>query len=110
MFAVSNASGTLVDTMLSSKSFLSGFILTAFLASASWGQDGQSHGTDSLLMSTMQQEMDRAISSLSKADPAPYYMSYSVNEESGGVIIASNGAIVASIGRHDRSANISVRV
>jgi TldD protein len=109
MFAVSNGSGTLVNTMFSSKSFLPGLILAALAVPASWGQGDPSHN-DSFLMRTLQQEMDRAISSLSKADPAPYYISYSVNEESGSVIIASNGAIVASMGRHDRTANITVRV
>src|SRR5262249_16407470 len=99
-----------MDTMLSSKSFLLGLILIASLAPASRGQGGTNRAADSVLMRTMQQELDRAISSLSKADPAPYYISYAVTEESGGVIMASNGALVASIGRHDRSANISVRV
>lgn len=103
-------SGTLVDTMLSSKSFLLGFILAVLLAPSLWAQTAGGRNADSVLMRTMQQELDRAISSLSKADPAPYYISYSVNEESGGAIVASNGALVTSIGRHDRSANISVRV
>jgi len=61
-------------------------------------------------MRTMQQELDRAMSTLSKADPAPYFISYSVSDEAGGVIIASNGAIIADINRNDRSADISVRV
>ncbi len=96
--------------MLSSKSFLLGFILAVLLAPSLWAQTAGGRNADSVLMRTMQQELDRAISSLSKADPAPYYISYSVNEESGGAIVASNGALVTSIGRHDRSANISVRV
>src|SRR5262245_20547783 len=96
--------------MLSSKSFLLGFILAVLLAPSLWAQTAGGRNADSVIMRTMQQELDRAISSLSKADPAPYYISYAVNEESGGVIFASSGALVASIGRHDRSANISVRV
>jgi predicted Zn-dependent protease len=58
----------------------------------------------------MQQELQRAMTSLSKADPVPYFISYSTTEEFGTVIVASNGAIVANIGRHERSADISVRV
>ncbi len=50
------------------------------------------------------------MTSLSKADPVPYFISYSTTEEFGTVIVASNGAIVANIGRHERSADISVRV
>jgi predicted Zn-dependent protease len=58
----------------------------------------------------MQQELGRAMSSLGKADPAPYFISYSVDEEFGRVIVASNGAIVANISRHERNGDISVRV
>ena len=50
------------------------------------------------------------MSALSKADPPPYFISYSVDEEFGTVIVGSSGAIVASIGRHERNADISVRV
>jgi predicted Zn-dependent protease len=58
----------------------------------------------------MQHELDRAMSSLGKADPAAYFISYSVDEEFGKVIVASNGAIVADISRHERNGDISVRV
>jgi len=65
---------------------------------------------DSVLLNTMQQELNRAMTSLSKADPAPYFISYAVNEESGAVVMASNGALVANVKRHERNADISVRV
>src|SRR5262245_57443132 len=65
---------------------------------------------DSVLLKTMQQELDRAMTSLSKADPAPYFISYAVNEESGAVVMASTGALVANMKRHERNADISVRV
>ena len=65
---------------------------------------------DPVLLSTLQQELDRAMASLSKADPAPYFISYSANEESGSVIMASNGALVANMKRHDRTVDVSVRV
>jgi predicted Zn-dependent protease len=65
---------------------------------------------DSVLMRTLQQELDRAMSSLAKADPAPYFISYSANEESGAVIAASQGAIIADAARHERSVDILVRV
>src|SRR5262249_44326122 len=35
---------------------------------------------------------------------------YAVNEQSGTVIMASNGSLVANVKRHDRTADISVRV
>ena len=50
------------------------------------------------------------MTSLSKADPAPYFISYSVDEQFGRVIYASNGAIVANLNRHERNADIFVRV
>jgi TldD protein len=96
--------------MLAPKSLLSGLLLAASLVSAAWGQTSPSHNTDSVLMRTLQQELDRAMTSLSKADPAPYFISYSATERSGGIIMASNGAIVADLNRHERMADISVRV
>ena len=62
------------------------------------------------LLSIMQQELDRAMAALGKADPAAYFVSYSITELSSSAIIASNGAIVATPSRHERVASISVRV
>jgi TldD protein len=95
--------------MLSSKSFLLGLSLAVFAGSAS-PQTGSGGSGDSVLMRTMQQELDRAMTSLAKADPAPYFISYSADDDSRGYIVASNGAIVADIGQHERSVDISVRV
>ena len=74
------------------------------------GQTAAAGATDPVLLHTLQQELDRAMSSLSKADPAPYFISYAGNEEFGSVIMASNGALMANIKRHDRTVDISVRV
>ena len=73
-------------------------------------QSSSAISADPVLLKTMQQELDRAMTSLSKADPAPYFISYSVDEESGKFIIASNGALVATVNRHERTADVSVRV
>jgi TldD protein len=62
------------------------------------------------LLSIMQQELDRAMAALGKADPAAYFVSYSVTELVSSAIIASNGAIVSTPSRHERVASISVRV
>ena len=80
------------------------------LAAPAFGQPATPGAADPQLLKTMQQELDRAMSSLGKADPAPYFISYSVNEEFGTVIMASSGALVANMNRHDRTADISVRV
>jgi predicted Zn-dependent protease len=96
--------------MLSSKLFLSGVLLTALVASTGWAQAAPHGGADSVLMRTLQQELDRAMSSLAKSDPAPYFISYAANEETGAVVAASQGAIVANAKRHERTVDILVRV
>jgi len=95
--------------MQSSKSFLLGLSLAALAVATASAQSGSSAG-DSVLLRTMQQEVDRAMTSLSKADPAAYFISYSADDDSRSYIVASNGAIVADVGQHERSADISVRV
>src|SRR5437016_10346700 len=89
--------------------FLLGLFL-ALLATFAPAQSSQPVNPDPVLLQSMQQELNRAMSSLSKSDPAPYFISYSANDEFGNVIIASNGGILANINRRERSADISVRV
>src|SRR5262245_16076760 len=74
------------------------------------GQSATAGATDQVLLKTMQQELDRAMTSLAKADPAPYFISYSVSDESGAVTMASSGSLMAKVKRHDRTADILVRV
>src|SRR5437588_5001671 len=75
-----------------------------------WGRAQESNSADSVLLQTMKQELGRAMTFLAKADPAPYFISYSASDEFQNVIMASNGAIVGNIDRHSRIADISVRV
>ena len=95
--------------MQSLKSLFVRVFLCILAVSAVQAQEGAAAGNPVLLRS-MQQELDRAMGSLGKADPAAYFISYSVNEESGVVIMGSQGALVANIKRHERTADISVRV
>lgn len=78
------------------------FCLFAFLLAGPvmLGQSAVSGGADQVLLHTMQGELDRAMTSLAKADPAPYFISYAANEDSGDIIMASNGALVANANRH----------
>jgi len=78
--------------------------------SALRGQEGAAGAAEPVLLRTMHQELDRAMTSLGKADPAPYFISYSVNDESGTIIMGSQGALVANIKRHERNADVFVRV
>jgi len=87
-----------------------GTLLAAFVVPSAFGQSTPTTNPDPVLMTIMQQELNRAMSSLSKADPAPYFISYETTEEYSSIIIASNGALVGTISRHDRSADITVRL
>src|SRR5579864_167683 len=96
--------------MSSLKSYFLCLLLSLSAAPAMLGQTAAAGATDPVLLHTLQQELDRAMGSLSKADPAPYFISYSGNEDFGSVIMASNGALMANIKRHDRTVDVSVRV
>src|SRR5258708_13274227 len=85
-------------------------LLLSISAPAMLGQAAATGANDPVLLHTLQQELDRAMSSLSKPDPAPYFISYAGNEDFGSVIMASNGALMANINRHDRTEHLSVRV
>jgi TldD protein len=63
-----------------------------------------------VVLQTMQQELKRATTSLSKTDPAPYYLSYAVTDTDEFVIFASNGSIVLSTGAQRRRADVMMRV
>jgi len=67
--------------------FLAILCVPAFSQQSSSGQAG-----DPVLMKILQQELDRAMKSLSKADPAPYFISYPTDDDSSTVIAGSNGA------------------
>src|SRR5215471_2571943 len=95
--------------MLSFKSSFLALILSGLMVPGV-GQDRSNANGDTVLMRTLQQELDRAMTSLSKAEPAPYFISYAANDESANVIAASSGAIIASTKRRARSVDISVRV
>src|SRR6266481_2154676 len=92
------------------RSFVLGSFLLALLIPHALGQSSPAANPDPVPLKVMQQALERAMSSLSKADPAPYYISYDTQDQYGSIILASNGALVASIYRHERSADISVRV
>ncbi len=85
-------------------------ILAIFSFPVAFAQTASSPAPDPVLLKSLQQELDRAMTSLSKAEPAPYFISYSASDERAGVVMASNGALIANVDRHERSVDISVRV
>jgi predicted Zn-dependent protease len=58
----------------------------------------------------MQAELQRAQTSLGKLDPAPYFLSYSVYDESLGVAVGSQGSLVNSTRVRHRAAEVTMRI
>ena len=89
-----------------------GWILVIALAASvqTWASTpSDKDKTDALLLS-MQDEMQRAQTSLGKLDPAPYFLSYSVYDQTSSLAVGSQGSLMSSMhGRH-RSADVSMRI
>jgi TldD protein len=66
--------------------------------------------TASAVLTTMQQELQRATKSLAKTDPAPYYMSYAVTDTDETAVAASNGSVIYSASVDRRQADVMMRV
>jgi len=67
-------------------------------------------GSDNLLLATMEKELRRGQSELSKRDPAPYFASYNVTDGESLVILSAQGAILNSTRTHNRAADVSMRI
>jgi len=67
-------------------------------------------GSDNLLLATMEKELRRGQSELSKQDPAPYFASYNVTDGESLAILSAQGAILNSTWTHNRSADVSMRI
>jgi TldD protein len=63
-----------------------------------------------ILLETMQQELKRAVASLAKTDPAPYFLSYTATDIDGYVVVATNGSLLMSTTLDRRQADIIMRV
>jgi TldD protein len=80
------------------------FLLAALTAAPAFAQS-------SPLLEILTQELDRNFSAFKqKADPAPYFMAYSVVDEQTDVIAARLGTLQAKNHGHSRSLDITVRV
>ncbi|HXU21274.1 MAG TPA: metallopeptidase TldD-related protein [Verrucomicrobiae bacterium] len=63
-----------------------------------------------ILLQTMQRELERATSSLKRADPSPYFLSYTVADTAGATIVGTNGSLVLSTNNRRRLADVMMRV
>src|SRR5260370_247404 len=89
---------------------LLGWILGLALAAPPvWAAPPVDAKSDALL-STMKQELQRAQASLGKLDPAPYFLSYSLYDQSFSTAIGSQGALINSTHLSRRSADVTVRI
>ena len=62
------------------------------------------------ILKVMQGELARATSSLSKADPAPYFLSYTVNDQDIVFIVGSYGSLLQDAALQRRQADVVMRV
>ncbi len=63
-----------------------------------------------VLLTAMQRELQRATTSLAKANPAPYYISYTAADIDGLVIVGLSGSIAVSTTAQRRQADVIMRV
>jgi predicted Zn-dependent protease len=62
------------------------------------------------VMKTMQGELQRATTDLAKTDPAPYYISYTLYDQSQIVLAGAYGSLLTNSGNHRRQADVTMRV
>ena len=62
------------------------------------------------VLKVMQAELARATTDLAKTDPAPYYLSYTVNDQDIVVLIGSYGSLLTDAGLRRRQADVTMRV
>ena len=63
-----------------------------------------------ILLATVAHELQRAHTDLAKLDPAPYFISYTIRDQSSAVVIASQGSILSSTQVQIRTADVVTRV
>lgn len=85
------------------------FLILLLAASAS-GKGPANGGEGDVLLNTMQQELQRANSELGKLTPAPYFLSYEVQDETYAIAAAEAGALVSSVRSRQRLANVITHV
>jgi TldD protein len=62
------------------------------------------------ILKVMQGELSRATTSLAKADPAPYFLSYTVNDQDIVFIVGSYGSLLTDAALQRRQADVVMRV
>jgi TldD protein len=84
-------------------------VTLAVSSAASWGAPLPDKDP-SVLLATMQGELERAKTSLVKSDPAPYFLSYEVYDQRALQITGTYGTIVTSSTSNHRWVDVTMRV
>jgi TldD protein len=63
-----------------------------------------------VLLSSIDRELKRAHADLAKLDPAPYFLSYSVHDQSSGAAVGILGDLVSSVQGQRRTADVITRI
>ena len=85
-------------------------ILTAAPAENSTAAKSASANTGDPILKEMQSELSRASSSLAKTDPAPYFLSYTVNDQDIVVLVGAYGSLLTDAALQRRQADVVMRV
>jgi predicted Zn-dependent protease len=67
-------------------------------------------GSADPILTVMQSELARATGSLAKSDPAPYFVSYTVNDQSIVVLVGAYGSLLTDAALDRREADVVMRV
>ena len=62
------------------------------------------------VLKTMQGELGRATTGLAKSDPAPYFLSYTVYDQSVVILVGAYGSLLTNTGVQRRQADVTIRV
>jgi predicted Zn-dependent protease len=73
-------------------------------------QKAAKSASKSIIIEAMEKELDRSMSALAKADPPPYFISYSLTEQQRAEVQGSNGALLSSEETRRRWLQTAVRV
>src|SRR5579859_5601458 len=89
------------------QSYLLPVFLFTTLTTSSPAADNKSKD---VVLSTMQQELDRATAELGKLNPAPYFLSYQVQDESYAIAAGADGALLSSLRTRRRAVDVITHV
>src|SRR5271167_4137569 len=71
---------------------------------------GSPQATSPAVLTAMQDELDRSMATMSKADPGTYFLSYTVSDRQYTQVSGSNGALLSSTADRARWLEVQSRV